>query len=80
MRPDAPTEIYREFMGDLSEEIERENKIINDLLDLVKLDKKGANLNIKSQDVNELVERILKRLQPLRQKVILSWYLRVFVR
>lgn len=29
MQPDAPTEIYREFMGDLSEEIERENKIIN---------------------------------------------------
>ena len=46
MQPDAPTELYREFMGDLSEEIERENKIINDLLDLVKLDKKGANLNI----------------------------------
>ena len=68
MQPDAPTELYREFMGDLSEEIERENKIINDLLDLVKLDKKGANLNIKSQDVNELVERILKRLQPLAAK------------
>lgn len=51
MQPDAPTELYREFMGDLSEEIERENKIINDLLDLVKLNKKGANLNIKSQDV-----------------------------
>ena len=68
MQPDAPTEIYREFMGDLSEEIERENKIINDLLDLVKLDKKGANLNINSQDVNELVERILKRLQPLAAK------------
>lgn len=68
MQPDAPTELYREFMGDLSEEIERENKIINDLLDLVKLDKKGANLNIKSQDVNELVERILKRLQPLAEK------------
>ena len=46
----------------------REKKIINDLLDLVKLDKKGANLNIKSQDVNELVERILKRLQPLAAK------------
>ena len=68
MQPDAPTELYREFMGDLSEEIERENKIINDLLDLVKLDKKGANLNIKSRDVNELVERILKRLQPLAAK------------
>ena len=58
-------ELYQEFMGDLSQEIERENKIINDLLSLVKLDKRGANLNIKSENINELVERILKRLRPL---------------
>ena len=32
---DVPVELYKEFMGDLSEEIERENKIINDLLSLV---------------------------------------------
>ena len=67
-QPDAPVELYREFMGDLSEEIERENKIINDLLSLVKLDKKGANLNVKSENINELVERILKRLRPLAVK------------
>ena len=36
---DVPVELYKEFMGDLSEEIERENKIINDLLSLVKMDK-----------------------------------------
>ena len=28
---DAPVELYKEFMGDIAEEIERENKIINDL-------------------------------------------------
>jgi len=64
-QPEAPVELYQEFMGDLSQEIERENKIINDLLSLVKLDKRGANLNIKSENINELVERILKRLRPL---------------
>lgn len=62
---EAPVELYREFMGDLSEEIERENKIINDLLSLVKMDKTAAKMNIQSENVNELVERILKRLQPL---------------
>ena len=67
-QPDAPVELYQEFMGDLSEEIERENKIINDLLALVKLDKKGANLNIRSENINDVVERILKRLQPLAAK------------
>lgn len=67
-QPDAPVELYQEFMGDLSEEIERENKIINDLLSLVKLDKKGVNINIQSENINELVERILKRLRPLASR------------
>lgn len=62
---DAPIEWYQEFMGDLSEEIERENKIINDLLALVKMDKTAASLNIKSENINGLVEKILKRLRPI---------------
>lgn len=62
---DAPVELYQEFMGDMSEEIERENKIINDLLSLVRMDKTAASLNVKSENINELVERILKRLRPI---------------
>ena len=62
---EVPAELYQEFMGDLSEEIERENKIINDLLSLVKMDKTATPLNIKSENINELVERILKRLRPI---------------
>lgn len=67
MQKEAPAELYREFMGDLSEEIERENKIINDLLSLVKMDKTSAGMNIKSENINELIERILKRLGPLAE-------------
>ncbi len=62
---DAPVELYKEFMGDITEEIERENKIINDLLSLVKMDKTAADLNVKSENINEVVERILKRLRPI---------------
>ena len=62
---DAPVELYKEFMGDITEEIEIENKIINDLLSLVKMDKTAADLNIKSENINEVVERILKRLRPI---------------
>ena len=62
---DAPVELYKEFMGDITEEIERENKIINDLLSLVKMDKTAADLNIKLENINEVVERILKRLRPI---------------
>ena len=65
---DVPVEIYQEFMTDMSEEIERENKIINDLLSLVRMDKTASAMNIKSENINELVERILKRLRPIAAK------------
>ena len=61
----VPVELYQEFMGDITEEIERENKIINDLLSLVKMDKTSADLNVKAENINDLVERILKRLRPI---------------
>lgn len=66
--PDAPVELYQEFMGDITNEIERETKIINDLLSLVKMDKTAATLNIESVNMNELLEQILKRLQPIADK------------
>lgn len=66
--PDAPVELYQEFMGDIANEIERETKIINDLLSLVKMDKTAAKLNIETINMNELLEQILKRLQPIADK------------
>ncbi|HHX12858.1 MAG TPA: cell wall metabolism sensor histidine kinase WalK [Clostridiales bacterium] len=68
MQEDAPVELYREFLTDIAEEIEREEKIINDLLSLVKLDKKAGDLNIVSININELLEQILKRLSPIAKK------------
>lgn len=68
MQEDAPLEMYKEFMVDIAEEIERENKTINDLLSLVKMDKKVADLNISSIDINGLLELILKRLRPIARK------------
>ena len=65
IQEDAPVELYQEFMEDLSEEIERENKIINDLLSLVKMDKRASGVNIKTENINALMERILKRLRPI---------------
>ncbi len=67
MQEDAPVEMYRDFMVDISKEIERENKIITDLLSLVKMDKTAGDLNISSVNINELVEMILKRLRPIAE-------------
>lgn len=65
---DVPAELYKDFMGDIAEEIERENKIINDLLSLVKMDKSAGSLNIAVVNVNELLETIMKRLRPIAEK------------
>lgn len=71
MQEGATVELYKEFMVDIADEIDRENKIINDLLSLVKMDKKAADLNIDVVNVNQLMELVLKRLRPIavRQSV-----------
>ena len=65
---EVPAELYKEFMQDITVEIDRENKIITDLLALVKMDKKASDLNIQKVSINELLENILKRLKPIADK------------
>lgn len=62
---DVPVELYKEFMTDIVDEIDRENKIINDLLALVKLDKSASTLNVEAVNINSLISSVFKRLKPL---------------
>lgn len=68
MSQSSDIEMYREFMLDITEEIDRENKIINDLLELIKVDGRAARLNIQLIHINDMIEDILKRLKPLADK------------
>ncbi len=62
----APVELYQEFMKDISDEIDRESKIIDDLLSLVKMDKSSSDqMNVRQISINSLMEVILKRLRPI---------------
>lgn len=63
-----PEEIYREFLVDITTEIERMTQIINDLLSMVKLDKNSAQMIISNISINELLEQLLKRLRPIAAK------------
>lgn len=65
---DVPVELYKEFMSDIAEEIDRENKIITDLLSLVKMDRRSSDVNIQETNINQLIELILKRLRPIAAK------------
>ena len=62
---DVPKEMYIEFLMDINSEIDRMTEIINDLLTLVKLDEKEIPADFKEQNINSIVEAIIKRLQPL---------------
>ena len=66
---DAPVELYREFMQDISDEIDRENQIIEDLLLLVKMDKSAdSQMTVAQTNINEELELVLKRLRPIAKK------------
>lgn len=62
---EVPNELYREFMTDIADEIDRENKIITDLLALVKMTKNSPDMNVEPMDINAIVELTLKRLGPI---------------
>ena len=64
----VPVEMYQEFMQDIAKEIDRENQIITDLLSLVKMDRSGQTMNIRTMNINDLLEQILKRLKPIAEK------------
>lgn len=61
----ATVEVYKDFMNDIVAELDRETKIINDLLVLVKNDKQSAKLNIEETDINNTLDVILKRVTPI---------------
>ena len=64
----VPVEMYREFMMDIKNEVDRENQIITELLTLVRMDRKDSKLSIQETNVNEMVELILRRIRPIAQK------------
>ena len=67
-QPDASIEYYKEFMEDISSEVDRETQIINDLLTLVTLDKTENKLNLEPVDVNRLVEQVMRMLKPVAER------------
>lgn len=68
MQEEVPAELYKEFLTDIVQEIDRENQIVTDLLSLVKMDKTSAALNVDVLDINEMIEKILKRLRPIAKQ------------
>ena len=67
-QPDASRELYEEFLGDISHEIDRLNYVINDLLTLVRMDDSGAESRFVPIQLMDLIDRVYHMLQPLASK------------
>lgn len=64
----VPEELYQEFLHDINSEIDRENEIITDLLNIVRLDRKEGEMHIAQVSINELLEIIMRRLRPIAKE------------
>lgn len=68
LQDNAPIEMYRDFMQDIVEEVDRENSIITDLLALVHMERGKESLNITNVMVNNMLELIIKRITPIARE------------
>ncbi len=68
MNPETTADEFREFMEDISSEIDRENAIITDLLSLVRMENKVDEISVVETNVNELLDLIIKRLKPIAEE------------
>ena len=64
----ATVDDYKEFMTDIVDEIDRETKIINDLLTLVKTDSQNNVMNFEESSINEMMDVIIKTVNPLAKQ------------
>ena len=62
-----PEELYQEFMGDISKEIDRESRIIEDLLSMTRLSNQNGDIGAVTVNINEFLMTILKTLKPLAE-------------
>ncbi len=68
MGESVPPEMYREFLQDIDGELDRENRMIEDLLTLTKLDQKQGGMHIAKLDIGELTMTAAKRIRPLAEQ------------
>lgn len=60
--------VMKEFFSDINSEVDRLTGIINDLLELVRYDSVTSELKIGSIRLDELAQRVVRRLAPLAAK------------
>ncbi len=68
LQEDIEKKVYREFLEDINDEIDRLNNIVTELLSLVDLDKNKLKLNYQIAYLNYILEKIIEQLNPLAKE------------
>ncbi|MEG6616536.1 HAMP domain-containing sensor histidine kinase [Peptococcaceae bacterium 1198_IL3148] len=56
--------IYKEYLGDINDEIDRLNRVVHDLLQLAKMEDEVTTLNIEAQSVQKVIDQVIHLLKP----------------
>lgn len=75
LQSDVDPNLFREFFMDITSEVDRMTKIINDLLALVILDRTEQGLHTAPFKLNNMLEDICRRLKPLADQKNIGLYL-----
>ncbi len=68
LQENTEKKVYREFLEDINDEIDRLNNIVTELLSLVDLDKNKLKLNYQITYLNYILEKIIEQLNPLAKE------------
>ncbi len=61
----VPEELYQEFLGDINNEIDRLNSLINDLLLMSKMENDTIALNIEKESLRGVLQKCINALLPI---------------
>lgn len=65
IQPNVEVEIYKDFLMDIDSEMNRLNKIIENLLSMVDMDEEKLHIDYKLTYVNYLLEKVVNSIKPL---------------
>lgn len=66
--PDPDPAMVKEFLEDMSNEVDRLTRIVERLLDLTKNDSQSSSAQLESVDLTKLIVKIVKKLMPLARE------------
>lgn len=73
-KPHWNEEVYREFIMDIREETTRLGNMIDSFLSLARLERDEVDIDLKLNNVNELIRWVKNRIQPLAQQKNIDVY------